>query len=54
MHKENFDITLESISKIEGHAGLDVHVRNGEVENVKLKISENMRFFKESVRGKRF
>ena len=54
MHKENFDITLESISKIEGHAGLDIHVRNGEVENVKLKISENMRFFKEAVRGKRF
>ncbi|MCX8199990.1 MAG: nickel-dependent hydrogenase large subunit [Candidatus Micrarchaeota archaeon] len=54
MHAENFDITLESISKIEGHAGLDISVRNGEVRNVRLKVSENLRFFKEAVRGKKF
>lgn len=54
MHKGSFDITLDSISKIEGHASLDVHIHNGEVANVRLKVSENMRFFKEAVRGKRF
>ncbi len=54
MHKENFDITLDNLSKIEGHAGIDISVRNGEVQNVKLRIVENMRFFMESARGKRF
>ncbi|MEM3364239.1 MAG: nickel-dependent hydrogenase large subunit [Candidatus Micrarchaeia archaeon] len=54
MHKEDFEITLDSISKIEGHAGLDIIVRSGEVRGVRLKVSENLRFFKESVRGKKF
>lgn len=54
MHKENFDISLNNISKIEGHASMDVSVKNGEVVNVKLKIMENKRFFKEAVRGKKF
>ncbi len=53
MHKTD-DITLDSICKIEGHASLDVKVLNGEVKNVKLKVVENMRFFKEAVLGKKF
>ncbi|MGB9634944.1 MAG: Ni/Fe hydrogenase subunit alpha [Candidatus Micrarchaeia archaeon] len=54
MHKEDFEITLNNISKIEGHAGLDVKVRSGEVEHVKLRVFENMRFFKEAAIGRRF
>lgn len=54
MHKENFEITLDTISKIEGHAGMDIEVRNGEVQQVRLRVAENMRFFREAVRGKRF
>ena len=53
MH-ENFEISIESLSKIEGHASLDVKVRRGKVENVKLKISESKRFYTQAIRGKMF
>jgi coenzyme F420-reducing hydrogenase alpha subunit len=53
MH-EDFDISIEGLSKIEGHASLDVKVRNGKVEDVKLKISENKRFYTQAIRGKQF
>ena len=52
MHKENFEITLENISKIEGHADVDIKVKDGVVSDVRLKITENKRFFTEVVRGK--
>ncbi|MFC2143677.1 Ni/Fe hydrogenase subunit alpha [Candidatus Aenigmatarchaeota archaeon] len=51
MHKE-FDITLENISKTEGHTDLDIKVRNGEVVSAKLKIAENKRFYTQAIRGK--
>jgi len=54
MHEEDFDITFESISKIEGHAGIDIKVRRGRVEDVRLKISENKRFYTQAIRGKPF
>ncbi len=47
----SFDITLENLTKMEGHANLDVRVRDGKVESVKLQITENQRFYEESVRG---
>lgn len=53
MH-EDFDILIEGLSKIEGHASLDVKVRNSKVEDVKLKISENKRFYTQAIRGKQF
>ena len=49
MH-DNIDINIEQISKTEGHADLEVKVRNGRVEDVKLKISENKRFYTQAVR----
>ncbi len=51
MHQD-FDINLEAISKIEGHAALSLKVRNDEVEDVELKITENKRFYSQAVRGK--
>lgn len=51
MHK-NFDIELADLSKIEGHASLDLKIRNGKVMDVKLKISESKRFYKQTARGK--
>lgn len=48
----SFDITMEDISKIEGHTDLDIKVRNDKVEYVHLKISENKRFFTQAIRGK--
>jgi len=50
MHKE-FDLTIKNISKIEGHTHLDIKVKNGRVVETKLKISENKRFFTQTVRG---
>ena len=50
MHQ--FDITIENLSKIEGHTDLDVQVRNGKVKYVHLKISENKRFYTQAIRGK--
>lgn len=52
MHKGNFDITIKDISKIEGHASLDVKVKKRKVKDVKLKIVENKRFYTQAVRGK--
>ncbi len=51
MHK-NFDITIEELSKIEGHTDLDVAVRNGKVVDSKFRISENKRFFTSAAIGK--
>jgi len=53
MHK-NFDITLKNLSKIEGHASLDIKVRDGMLLDVKLKISENKRFYTQAIRGKSY
>jgi coenzyme F420-reducing hydrogenase alpha subunit len=48
----DIDINIKNISKIEGHANLEVTVRNGKVKSVKLKISEAKRFFTQGVRKK--
>ncbi|MDO8625086.1 MAG: nickel-dependent hydrogenase large subunit [Candidatus Diapherotrites archaeon] len=48
------DITIDQISKIEGHAEISVTVRNGEVKDVELKINENKRFYTQAVRNKNF
>ena len=53
MH-DNIDINIEQLSKTEGHADLQVKVRNGEVEDVKLKISENKRFYTQAVRRRHY
>ncbi len=54
MHQEDFDINIDELSKIEGHGSLELKVRKGEVKDVKLKISENRRFFELAVRGKNY
>ncbi|MFH0971417.1 MAG: nickel-dependent hydrogenase large subunit [Candidatus Micrarchaeota archaeon] len=51
MHQD-FDIDLEAISKIEGHASLSLKVRGDEVQDVELKITEQKRFYAQAVRGK--
>jgi sulfhydrogenase subunit alpha len=53
MHQD-FDIEIDDLSKIEGHASLDVRVRKDKVKSVKLKISENKRFYTQAIRGKQF
>src|SRR3989338_7736848 len=48
----SFDINIKNLSKVEGHANLDIKVENSEVRSVKLKITENQRFYEQAVRGK--
>jgi len=50
MHKG--DITLDSLSKIEGHADLEIKIRKNIVKGVKFKITENKRFFTQAIRNK--
>lgn len=45
------DISIQNLSKIEGHADLDVKVRDGKVTEVKLQLADNKRFFTEAIRG---
>jgi len=44
------DISIQNVSKIEGHADLDVRVRGGKVESVKLQFLDNKRFFKQAIK----
>ncbi|MFH1785906.1 MAG: nickel-dependent hydrogenase large subunit [Candidatus Micrarchaeota archaeon] len=52
MHSQDFEISIQDLSKIEGHTDLDVEVKKGKVVRAKLKIDENKRFFNEAVAGK--
>ncbi len=45
------DIVMENLSKMEGHVSLDVKIRKGKVADVKLKVSENKRFYTQAIRG---
>lgn len=54
MHTCDLDIEISKLSKIEGHADLDIKIRNGKVEDVVLKVMENVRFFNQAVQGKPF
>ncbi len=51
MHTCDLDVSISKISKIEGHADLDIKIRNGKVEKVDLRVMENMRFFNQAVVG---
>ena len=47
----SFDITLENIAKTEGHANLDIRVKDDKVEYVRFEITENQRFYEQAIRG---
>jgi len=54
MHTCDLDISIQKLSKIEGHADLDIKIRNGKVEDVALKVMENLRFFNQAVKGQSY
>lgn len=54
MHTCDLDIEISKLSKIEGHADLDIKIRHGKLEDVVLKVMENVRFFNQAVQGKPF
>ncbi len=51
MHSCDLDISINKLSKIEGHADLDIKIRGGKVEDVNLRVMENTRFFNQAVQG---
>jgi len=52
MHKCDLNISINKLSKIEGHADLDIKIRNGAVSEVNLRVEENRRFYMQAVEGK--
>src|SRR3989338_165397 len=44
------NIKIQDISKIEGHASLQIKVRGNEVKDVQLQFTENKRFFTQAIR----
>lgn len=54
MHNHNLDVSINKLSKIEGHADLDIKIRNGKVKEVNLRVAENKRFFTQAIRGKAY
>jgi coenzyme F420-reducing hydrogenase alpha subunit len=50
--KKKLDICVQNISKIEGHATVDVKVRNDEVKEVHVGFTENKRFFTQAMQKK--
>ncbi len=53
MHKEE-DITIDSITKVEGHAEVLVKVKDKKVKDVQFNVTENKRFYTQAIRGKSF
>lgn len=51
MHSCDLDISINKLSKIEGHADLDIKIRDGRVEEVDLRVIENKRFYEQAVKG---
>ncbi len=52
MHDADFEIAVESLSKIEGHANLVVSVHEDRVVDARLEIDESKRFYTQAIRGK--
>jgi len=52
MHEVPDIISIEGLSKTEGHASLEIKISNKEVKEVKLMIEENRRFYKKAAVGK--
>ncbi len=52
MHTCDLDVSVNRLAKIEGHADLDIKIRNNKVEKVDLRVMENQRFYTEAVKGK--
>ncbi len=54
MHSCNLDVEISKLSKIEGHADLDIKIRDGKLKEVNLKVMENLRFFNQAVKGQSY
>ncbi|MBN8625377.1 MAG: nickel-dependent hydrogenase large subunit, partial [Planctomycetes bacterium] len=50
--KETRTIRIEALSRVEGEGGLNIRLRDGNVESVELRIYEPPRFFEAFLRGR--
>jgi len=50
--KANRTITIEALSRVEGEGGLHVRLRDGQIDELQLKIYEPPRFFEAFLRGR--
>ena len=48
------EILTEMLARVEGEGAMEVRVRDGQVQDVKLRIYEPPRFFEAFLRGRRF
>ncbi len=46
--------SIKEITKVEGHANLDVELKDGRVEKCELRIYEGQRFFEDMLKGRHF
>ncbi len=51
MHQCDLNVNINKLSKIEGHADLDIEIRNNKVKNVSLRVKENKRFYEQVIKG---
>ena len=50
----NIDIHVEHVTRVEGHGDIRLNVKNGEIEEAKLHITESPRFFEAMLRGRSY
>jgi coenzyme F420-reducing hydrogenase alpha subunit len=50
MHSCDLNVSINKLSKIEGHADLDIEIRDGKVSKVDLRVIENKRFYEQAVK----
>jgi sulfhydrogenase subunit alpha len=50
----NMDLHVEHVTRVEGHGDIRLNVRNGEIEEAKLHITESPRFFEAMLRGRSY
>ncbi len=52
MHKQNLNINVEYLTRVEGHGNIVVNVQDGKLETCRLDIVEAPRFFEGMLRGR--
>lgn len=52
VHQQDFDLSIDQISKVEGHAAIELTVRRGKVKELKFKVTDYKRFYTQAIQGK--
>ena len=52
MHKQNLNINVEYLTRVEGHGNIVVNVKEGKLEACRLDVVEAPRFFEGMLRGR--